>query len=181
MTTLRNALPLLLALAIVASGAVGCKGKKEQPVTTTFPTQQTNTDNSMDSTGGYEQNPDLTNLPWANEPALRTIYFDYDSDVLRPDAVSTLNGNLQFIKSHPDTAILIEGHCDERGTQEYNLALGERRALAVREYLIRLGAPARNIATLSFGEERPAVMGSGESAWSQNRRGEFKAAPMPTR
>lgn len=178
MVNLKKGLLLSLAAAMVAVGGVGCKSK-EKPIQTTF-SEPTNTTPATTDTGGNALPAwDVASMPWAAEPALRTIYFDYDSDVLRPDAVQTLSGNLNYIQNNPTMAILIEGHCDERGTQEYNLALGERRALAVREYLIRLGVPAYRIGTLSFGEERPSVMGGGEAAWSQNRRGEFKVAPLP--
>jgi peptidoglycan-associated lipoprotein len=76
----------------------------------------------------------------------------------------------------PSVIVQVEGHCDERGTQEYNLALGEKRALATREHLIKLGIPADRIITISYGEEMPAIQGGGESAWAQNRRCEFNKA-----
>jgi len=107
---------------------------------------------------------------------LQKVYFDYDKFALRPDAISTLNDNAAKIKQAPNVLIQIEGHCDERGTQEYNLALGEKRALAVRDYLMTLGIPGNRLVTISYGEERPAVEGSDESAWKFNRRCEFNKA-----
>jgi len=107
---------------------------------------------------------------------LKLVYFDFDSYDLRPDARATLTENAELIKQVPGVIIQIEGHCDERGTQEYNLALGERRALATREHLISLGVSGDRIVTISYGEEDPADPGSTEAAWAQNRRCEFNRA-----
>jgi peptidoglycan-associated lipoprotein len=107
---------------------------------------------------------------------LQTIYFDYDSSALKPDAKAKLERGADWLKRHPKVNVQIEGHCDERGTNEYNLALGERRALAARRYLISLGINTDRIFTISYGEERPAVEGHDESAWKFNRRGEFKVS-----
>jgi peptidoglycan-associated lipoprotein len=103
---------------------------------------------------------------------LMPIYFDFDKANLKSEAKSTLNANAELIKSETGK-IIIEGHCDERGTNEYNLALGERRALAAYEYLRTLGISSDRMSTISYGEERPATMGHDESAWSRNRRAEF--------
>jgi peptidoglycan-associated lipoprotein len=107
---------------------------------------------------------------------LRTIYFDYDKSDIREEYRSILEGIAQWGKSNPGRLLLIEGHCDERGTNEYNLALGERRALAVRRYLIGLGITSDRLHTISYGEEKPAMQGHDESAWSKNRRVEFKVS-----
>ena len=104
----------------------------------------------------------------------RTIYFDYDKSNIRPEFQPVLEGIAAWAARNPGRQLLVEGHCDERGTDEYNLALGERRALAVRRYLVALGVPADHMHTLSYGEEKAAVPGSDESAWSKNRRAEFK-------
>jgi peptidoglycan-associated lipoprotein len=101
---------------------------------------------------------------------LGTVYFDYDSAVLRSDATTTLKKNAETLRASADSAVTLEGHCDERGSEEYNLALGERRAEAVRKYLVDLGIPATSLNVVSFGEARPAVMGHDESAWKWNRR-----------
>lgn len=101
------------------------------------------------------------------------VYFAYDSSQVSPAERTKIETVADYLKSNPDTAVIIEGHCDERGSREYNLALGERRALAVRSYLAGLGIGADRIQTKSLGEESPAVPGHGESAWSLNRRGEF--------
>jgi peptidoglycan-associated lipoprotein len=105
---------------------------------------------------------------------LRTVYFDYDRYNIRSDARSALRANAKAINANDKWGrVTIEGHCDERGSEEYNLALGERRAHAVRKYLIDLGVPSKRLNTVSFGEAKPAVMGHDESAWRYNRRSEF--------
>lgn len=104
---------------------------------------------------------------------LQTIYFAFDSDALTPVAKEKLNSNAEWIKANPDAKIILEGHCDERGTNEYNLGLGQRRAESALEYLRALGVPTTNIDTVSFGEERPAVAESNEAAWAKNRRVEL--------
>jgi peptidoglycan-associated lipoprotein len=103
---------------------------------------------------------------------LEAIYFDYDQSVIRDDQRATLGSNANAIKSMSLGRVTVEGHCDERGSDEYNLALGERRANAVKQYLADTGVTA-TIDTVSYGESRPAVEGHDESAWRMNRRAEF--------
>lgn len=112
---------------------------------------------------------------------MKTVYFDFDSYSLRPDALAALDYNAGLLKQPPlnDAYILIEGHCDERGTQKYNLALGERRALAVRDHLIRLGVSGDRLLTVTYGEEDPVDPGHNEAAWAKNRRCEFSRAEKP--
>lgn len=110
-------------------------------------------------------------------PELPPIYFAYDSFSLDSTAKSSLGGHAAWLKSNPGTNVQVEGHTDERGTTEYNLALGERRSSAVRDHLISLGVDAGRLSTISYGEERPDVSGaSNEATWSRNRRGEFVLA-----
>jgi len=99
------------------------------------------------------------------------VFFDLDKSDLKPEARRTLERQAAWLKQYGNVAVTIEGHCDERGTREYNLALGDRRAKAASNYLVSLGIPASRIRTISYGKERPAVLGSNEAAWSQNRRG----------
>lgn len=99
------------------------------------------------------------------------VFFGYDKFDLQPEARATVERQAEWLKSYPSLSVTIEGHCDERGTREYNLALGEKRAQAVRNYLIALGVDPDRISTVSYGKERPAVLGSSETAWAQNRRG----------
>lgn len=103
----------------------------------------------------------------------QTIYFDFDRAAVRASERPKAEMVASFLKANPTNKLRIEGHCDERGTEEYNRALGERRALAIREYLVNLGVGPERIITISFGEDRPAVPGHDETAWSKNRRGEF--------
>jgi peptidoglycan-associated lipoprotein len=105
---------------------------------------------------------------------LRTIYFDYDKSEIRADQRPTLQSNAQWLRENPTATILVEGNCDERGTREYNVALGNRRATATMEYLVSLGVEAGRIEIISYGEERPVAQGSNEAAWARNRRADFK-------
>jgi peptidoglycan-associated lipoprotein len=107
--------------------------------------------------------------------ALKSIYFDFDKSDIRPDAARILDGNIDWLKSHPGAVILIEGHCDERGTNEYNIALGDRRAKATMNYLTARGVPAARITTISYGEERPLCTAHAEPCWAKNRRAHFLA------
>ena len=99
-----------------------------------------------------------------------TVYFDYDQSTLTTEAQATLDRQAAFLKASPSFRITIEGHCDERGTREYNLALGDRRASAVRDYLVAKGINASRLSTISYGKERPSVGGSNETSYSLNRR-----------
>jgi peptidoglycan-associated lipoprotein len=107
------------------------------------------------------------------EHPLDDVFFDYDQNVLRDDARQELQQDAKWLQKWPSAAILVSGHCDERGTAEYNLALGGRRAEVVKEYLTSLGVAANRIQTRSVGKESPFCAESGESCWSQNRRGHF--------
>jgi peptidoglycan-associated lipoprotein len=106
----------------------------------------------------------------------KPIYFEYDKSNIRPEFQPVLENISKWLTANPASQLLVEGHCDERGTDEYNLALGERRALSVRRYLVALGILADRLHTISFGEEKPAALGSDEAAWSKNRRTEFKVS-----
>lgn len=105
--------------------------------------------------------------------ALQNVNFDYDKYELTPVAMDILSINAKGLREHPEAQILIEGHCDERGTVEYNLALGDRRAKAVKDYLVALGIDSSRLSTISYGKERPLDDGHNESAWAKNRRAEF--------
>jgi len=113
-------------------------------------------------------------LPAPTKPDLKTIYFEFDRWELKDDARSALKSDAQYLQASAEQAVVtVAGHCDERGSEEYNLALGDRRAAAVKRYLVDLGIPDSRVRTLSYGEERPAVAGSTEAAWSRNRRAEL--------
>ena len=125
--------------------------------------------------GGAGQRPSPSDFSAAD--ALKDVYFDFDKHDIRPDAASTLLANATWLKSHPGTSILIEGHCDERGTVEYNLALGQRRAQSTRDFLMAQGLPGSRIAMISYGKERPVCSESTEGCWARNRRAHFLVKP----
>jgi peptidoglycan-associated lipoprotein len=108
------------------------------------------------------------------EHPLSDAFFDYDQNTLRDDAKRALQNDAQWLSKWPQTKIRVDGHCDERGSAEYNLALGERRAEAVREYLVSLGVRQDRIEDRSLGKDAPFCSGTDESCWSQNRRGHFE-------
>ena len=104
---------------------------------------------------------------------LEDVFFDTDQWDIKPEFAELLTRNVAWLQQYPSVQILVEGHCDERNTREYNLALGERRANAVRDYLIFLGVAAGRVRTISYGEERPFALGSDEASWQLNRRAHF--------
>jgi peptidoglycan-associated lipoprotein len=108
--------------------------------------------------------------------SVKDVYFDYDKYVIRDDQSSITQADADFLKQHPNVGIVIEGHCDDRGSEEYNLSLGDSRANAVKAELVKLGVPADRIRTVSYGKEHPFCTQDGESCWSQNRRDHFVAA-----
>jgi peptidoglycan-associated lipoprotein len=158
---------LVLALFGVLFFTAGCGGKKKNIDAGTMP------------------ETDITITPdFADEPSIRgdldkdinlkTIYFEFDRSELSPDALNTLKENAAYLINNTDVKIVVEGHCDDRGTVEYNLALGQRRAVKVKEYYTQLGIASNRIATISYGEEKPVDTRSNESAWTKNRRAESK-------
>jgi peptidoglycan-associated lipoprotein len=109
--------------------------------------------------------------------ALKEVYFDFDKYDIRPEDAKTLDANAAWLKSNGENLVLIEGHCDERGTNEYNLALGERRAKATMNYLVSQGIQANRITIISYGEERPVCTEKTEACWAKNRRAAFLVKP----
>jgi peptidoglycan-associated lipoprotein len=118
--------------------------------------------------------PEAGVKPEGFDQNVKTIYFDFDRSDIRADQVSRLEGNANYLKENKELKILIEGHCDEQGSAEYNFALGQRRASSVREFLISRGVAADRLSIVSKGEEEPAVEGHDAAAWSMNRRSAFK-------
>jgi len=106
--------------------------------------------------------------PWTAQ--IKDIYFDYDSADLRPDAQQTLTEDAIVLKAHANASLTIEGHCDARGSEEYNLGLGQRRAKTAHDFLVNLGVPADSISTISYGKDKPVCTENGEDCWKQNRR-----------
>ena len=130
--------------------------------------------NPEDRSGGLD---DRTNKPGTGDstvvPSLVTVFFDYDDSALRPDAKDGLRRNAEYLRSVANAKVELQGNCDERGTEEYNLALGKRRAESAKQYLADLGISPQRLTTVSFGEENPAAPGEGEGAWAKNRRVDF--------
>ncbi|MCK5863009.1 MAG: peptidoglycan-associated lipoprotein Pal [Candidatus Hydrogenedentes bacterium] len=170
---------LLVGLAVVLAIGMttGCQRKKPiETLDSGFGSEPTGPETT--TTGDGLPDMDMTDILFepGSQYGLQTVYFDYDSNTLRADAMTVLRENAEKIKQVPGVVIQLAGHCDERGTQEYNLALGERRALAVRQYLIQMGISGDRLITISYGKEFPSVLGSNESAWAKNRRAEFNRA-----
>jgi peptidoglycan-associated lipoprotein len=194
MKPIKTTQTILFALAI-AVAAVGCKTKS--PSITKLPESPTGSATATttpSNIGDGKALADDANKPSSQElanPAIMdpdkrkdwprdreifksdTVHFDYDSSTLKSEDKAKLAAVAEYLKAHATDAVEIEGHCDERGTEEYNRSLGERRALALREELIRLGVSPSRVDTLSFGEDRPAETGHNEASYRKNRRGEF--------
>ena len=126
--------------------------------------------NQNDTIRGKSASLETTAIP---ETSVRDINFDFDSSIIRPDAREILQVNADFLLKNRVSAIVVEGHCDERGTAEYNMALGQRRAQETKKYLVNLGIKESTITTISYGEERPLDPESNEEAWAKNRRAHF--------
>ena len=114
----------------------------------------------------------------AGRSVMQTVYFAFDSSALSDTALRSIEANVRWLKGYPDVRVVVEGHCDERGTTEYNRELGARRARAVVDHMSRLGIDAGRVETISFGEEQPVDRGHDEAAWSKNRRAEFRLERM---
>ena len=153
---------ILLTTALLIAG--GCATKKK--------TTETDGDMgaSMDDQSGIELNADSDS---GNAGMLQTVFFEFNSSMLTSAAKTTLEENADFLTKNPNIEIQIEGHCDERGGIQYNIALGEKRASTVRKFFTSLGIDASRITTVTFGKERPIAFGHDEDAWSKNRRGNF--------
>lgn len=162
---------IVLAVVITAASVTGCSSRKQTAAT---PMQ------AETAVARPSQNPQVapSARPVQEAPSqptsrdFRTVYFDYDNSNIRADQMSIMNRNAELASSGT-VQIRIEGHCDERGSDEYNMALGQRRADAAKNFLINYGVKNANITTVSYGEMRPAIQGHDESAWSMNRRDEF--------
>ncbi len=175
---------LIIGLISLLSLSCGVLSKKERVSTIPISQPEQVTSEIERKAEAPEQAPPVTGeeaarrirpLPALHEMAgmLKTIYFDYDKSSIRSDQRPGLDQNVEFLLINPDINVLLEGHCDERGTVEYNFALGGRRATSVKDYMIKKGIVERRLATLSKGEEEPVVPGHNEEAWTKNRRVEF--------
>jgi peptidoglycan-associated lipoprotein len=164
---------ILILLAVTACGLAACKNNATVPETTA----PTTVAPAGGSTSGQNTGGNITVSALEAEQArlmqLRVVYFDYDQADIRPEFNAQLQAHGQFLARNAASTVRLEGHADERGSREYNIGLGERRAQAVRRVLMLQGAQASQITTVSYGEERPAQTGSDEEAWRLNRRVEL--------
>ncbi|HUP01578.1 MAG TPA: peptidoglycan-associated lipoprotein Pal [Gemmatimonadota bacterium] len=168
----RTLMPLVTAALLFTLVATGC-ARRQSPQTDTT-RDRTDTPVATDPGEGMgAEDPAMMGRETAMAEVGEMIFFDFDRSELKPEARETLQRKSEALRQFPEINVRIEGHADERGTIEYNLALGERRAEAARQYLIDLGIDADRLTTISYGEERPLVPESNEAAWAQNRRDEF--------
>ncbi len=165
----RSLLAPVLALALIA-GAAGCARKTTQTPPSPAPAPPTTTTTDTTTRTPPPTPPPSTSSTELATSDMKDAFFDFDSANLRDDARAALDADAKLLRDHPNVNVTIEGHCDERGTEEYNQALGERRANAARDYLTSAGITASRIETVSYGKTRPFDMGHDESAWAQNRR-----------
>ncbi len=166
------AIVLVLGMLNIIAGCGG-SGENSKIKPTTIPE---NTD--LDNRSRYDYDSGSENLndgdnKIAPEMVLFTVHFEYDQFDLNKKALDTMSENAQSLWDHPNAVIRIEGHCDERGTEEYNLALGEKRARAVLDYLVKYGINTKRVSVISYGESMPVVYGTNEKSWAQNRRAQF--------
>lgn len=131
------------------------------------------TSGSVNAFAGTEQTDEYKKIHGRTSPGLKPIYFDFDSATVRPDMVEPMLDNSEYLKQVPTSYVIVEGNTDERGTNEYNLALAERRAQNTRQYLIDLGISPNRIRTISYGEEKPLFTETTEEAYGYNRRADF--------
>ncbi|MDY0211892.1 MAG: peptidoglycan-associated lipoprotein Pal [Desulfuromonadaceae bacterium] len=171
-------LPLLALIALLACGCAKPVQEDEEVYDTV---EEISTDDQGYGIGSDDAaiaEDEVTDSVYADKQAkveLKRIHFAFDQFDLDTEARQTLQNNALYLEQNPTASLVIEGHCDERGSDEYNLALGERRARAAAEYLTNLGVERNRVRTISYGEEKPLDRASTEAAWTLNRRAEFKA------
>jgi peptidoglycan-associated lipoprotein len=171
---LKSVLLLIFSVAFLAA----CEGTTG---TTKDDSTVTSSGSGSSSSGSASTTATGSGSAWAghalDDPnsllAKRTVYFDYDESVLLDQDRAILEAHAQYLSQNPGAAVTLEGHTDERGTREYNLALGERRAVSTRQFMSLLGASGQQLRTVSYGEEQPAALGHNEEAWALNRRVEI--------
>jgi peptidoglycan-associated lipoprotein len=190
----------LITLGLILSfAAVGCK-TKQPPITPITGSKNNVGIGGPINDGGPGRGQPLQpltpvdvgiggNLPISGDPRnwpadrtilqAQTVYFDYDKSAIKASEHSKLEAVAAYLRNNPRNAVRVEGNCDERGTEEYNRSLGERRALGAREQLVQMGIAADRVETVSFGEDKPAVQGHTEAAYSKNRRDEFVVLTPP--
>ena len=156
----------LFAIMLLTSFLTACATAPTE--TSSSSTSSTSSTSQSDVVGGIYVGTDTVEMLAIDVPD--RVFFAYDSYSLAASAQATLNKQAKWLKANPSVAIAVEGHADERGTREYNLALGDRRASSVKDYLMSQGISSNRISTISYGKERPVKSGSNDTAWAQNRR-----------
>ena len=170
MRTWRTAVLLILGVVVIFATIAGCGGKKQttpQQQVQKAPESQTPQAQPRQAPSRDESQTVPSDLKFA------TVYFDYDEANIRTDQRGNMRSNAELLQKYPSVKVLVEGHCDERGSDEYNMALGQRRADTAKQYLIEYGVTGSRINTVSYGESRPVDRGRNESSWAKNRRTEF--------
>jgi peptidoglycan-associated lipoprotein len=160
----------LIAAAVLLAA---CASEPEESATTTTTGGTVGTGSGTSASTTALPSLDPRSQEWLVVNVGDRVFYDFDSSDLTSEAQDTVEKVVAWMQTYPDVTLAIEGHCDERGTREYNLALGERRANSVRSYMEALGIDGSRLSVISFGKERPAVLGSSESSWAQNRRSVF--------
>jgi peptidoglycan-associated lipoprotein len=172
--TSRTLIFLFAVALLVLFAAQGCSSRKKVSGGGEPPEAPSTSDNMPPSTETPPPPPSTSDTGGEDtQGAFRDAFFDYDEAGLREDAKAALDGDAKYMESHSGVKVVIEGHCDERGSVEYNLALGEKRARAAKDYLTTYGINAARITTISYGKERPFDPGHTEESWAQNRRAHF--------
>ncbi|WP_051261760.1 peptidoglycan-associated lipoprotein Pal [Desulfovibrio inopinatus] len=161
---------LTMVLCLLVMGAFGCAKKQTAPDTTQDASWEEQERQRLARERELQER-----LGRLSQELSQMVFFDFDRYDLKPEARTILTRKAEILQSNPDVKLIIEGNCDERGTAEYNLALGERRARAAAQYLVNQGVTATRLSTLSYGKERPLNPAHNEAAWAQNRRDEFRA------
>jgi peptidoglycan-associated lipoprotein len=175
---MRKGLNAVLLLIFSVAFLAACEGTTG---TTKDDSTVTSSGSGSSSSGSASTSATGSGSAWAGHPlddpdsllTKRTVYFDYDESVILDQDRAILEAHAQYLSQNPGAAVTLEGHTDERGTREYNLALGERRAVNTRQFMSLLGAAGQQLRTVSYGEEQPAALGHNEEAWAQNRRVEI--------
>jgi peptidoglycan-associated lipoprotein len=167
---------LMTVMVLIALSACSSQDVKDDSAATVD--DQTGGDTTSGvTTSGIDQLGEINGIAIDQDSSpdyVRTVYFEYDSSEVRSEFIPLINAHAQLLASDSSRRVVLEGHADERGSREYNIALGERRAISVRRLLLGSGASGSQIRMVSYGEERPAIIGHDESAWSKNRRVEIR-------
>ncbi len=166
--TPRIASATLIGLAIVLALAPGCSSRKKVTPEANIPEPTTET--TVPAPPATEETEKPSTETTTDRLSLEDAFFDFDDFALRQDAKSALENDGKYLQKNTGARVVIEGHCDERGSVEYNLALGEKRARAAKDYLVSYGIPNNRLTTISYGKERPFDPGHSEDAWAKNRR-----------